>query len=174
MNPIFSHAKRDVQTVRCCGVIYKRWRFQGRKNFRGSRPTHATVCKVCGCKIFWNPNFKPAWIACTRAKERHDAYYEQRVDWLRVGLTSLGKPFRRTPNYLTVEDRLAARRRRGMKAWLKRAAKMAALGLTSRGTKRIYRRKEPAAIEQQWQAERAAMPAAPVADWETITGSLSR
>jgi len=173
-NPIYSAAKRDVQTLRCCDRIYKRWRFQGQRNFRHQRPTHATHCEVCGGKLIWPANFWRQDIAAVRKEERRAAYYEQRVDWLRQGLTSKGQPFRRTPNYLLAEERLEARRQRGRAAWQRRADRLAAQGLTTRGTAPRRQVSKPSALDHAWRALRASVERAPATNWEVIPAPLER
>jgi hypothetical protein len=183
-NPIYSQAAREVQTVRCCGRIYKRWRFKGKRNFtrpnaaaaashRGARSLRASHCAVCGERLVWPANFEPQWIAAVRRLERRIEYYNQRVDWLLAGFNTRARRFGRTPNFLTVESRLAARRARGLKAWRKRVARLKALGLTTRGTRPV-RRRPATVLARQWRLERLAMPTVPAAWWEDIGGAQER
>lgn len=135
MNPAYSSAKRDVQTMRCCGIIYKRWRFSGLRFFKGNTRYKATHCRKCGVKLTWPINFSPEQTIAIRAKERTDHYYDVKVSRRLNGLNSKGKPWGRTPTFLTPEQRLEARRARGLKAWKKRSDRLKKLGCTTRGTK---------------------------------------
>ncbi len=145
MNPIFSSTPREVQTVRCCGQIYKRWRFISGVNFtrfnnerershRGRRATHARFCKHCGQAIYWPPNVERQDIAAVRAVERRDAYYERRADFHMAGKTSKGKPRRRPFMPMSRQEF----KRRQMIRYNNRKAIFDARGLTTRGTRRIY------------------------------------
>lgn len=165
MNPIYSQQARQVQTVRCCGRIYKRWRFVGKRHFgRGGRPTHASHCPRCGQRLTWPTNFEPDKTAAVRREERVAGYYDQRVNQRLAGLTARGQPFRRTPNFLTAEERLAARRERGLKAWRKRSEKLTRAGLTTRGTVRVYGLK--GAVEKMWMEFRSGIAMPVAANWE--------
>lgn len=171
-NPIYSHAPRDYQTVRCCGKIYRRWRFKGRKTFRhGKRFLHATHCKECGHPLNWPVNFEPQLTASVRKKERVEKYYDQKVEWRLAGKNSLGKPWGRTPTFLTAEARLQARRQRGTKAWKKRVERMKRLGLTTRGTAPKYRQ----GIAKLWRDVRQTIIIPENVNFESInSGNLKR
>ncbi|MDR3459577.1 MAG: hypothetical protein P4N60_19275 [Verrucomicrobiae bacterium] len=64
--------------------------------------------------------------------------YRKRAQNFRAqGLTTKGTRFQRRPNFFTAADRLAARRERGLKAWLKLSKKHRLAGLTTRGHTKI-------------------------------------
>jgi hypothetical protein len=173
-NPIYSHAPREVQTVRCCGRIYKRWRFVSKRFWaKGGRPTHAHRCAHCGQPLIWPAILKPDTLAAVRAQERFDHYHDQRVAWLLAGRNSKGRPFGRTPNYLSDAERLAARRRRGLAAWRKRVRRLAAQGLTTRGQSRMYKVRGKSELQQSYDQFRAGISTAGVS-WDTFEGTLSR
>lgn len=155
MNPIYSSAPREVQTIRCCGRIYKRWRFVGKRFFdQGGHPTYARNCVVCGRRLFWPVNFEPQRIAAVRAQERRDHYYDHKATLHLLGLTSKGAPRRR--NFMPVSR--AEANRRQLARWHARAAKYLRRNLTTRGTKRVYLPRKKPAVLTGWREFRAGLP----------------
>ncbi len=69
------------------------------------------------------------------------------------GLTCKGTVRKRRPNNGHLQALLAARRERGIKAWNARVLRLRALGLTTRGTSRIYAVRRGDALLLQWQVD---------------------
>ena len=77
-----------------------------------------------------------------RGTNKYRPYWERR-DLAKKRLNSEGQLYRRTPNFKTPEEKLLARRARGLWAWHNRSARLARLGLTTRGTPRKRRYFDP-------------------------------
>lgn len=177
MNPIFSNVAREVQTIRCCGLIYKRWRFKGgqfskRKpdrviSHQGRRATHAVCCAVCGERLHWPMNHHPLDRLAVRKAEAQERYFNRKVDFLLSGKNSIGQPWQRTPNFATPHERIEARRARGLKAWNNRVDRLKATGRTTRGTKPKYRR-GPAPSIKAWQNFRSQNPSNELMSWDSL------
>ena len=158
-NPIYSQQRRETQTLRCCGQLYRRWRFAGQR-FNGEAPER---CRHCQSLLNWPPNYHPV----DHLKSMREIARERSVNFLLAGLTTAGKPRQRRAPYIhridTAEDRKRAEARRRqdtrvavLASYHRRAAQFAAQGLTSRGTPRKYApRGQRTALEIQWQQFRS-------------------
>jgi len=73
------------------------------------------------------------------------------------GLTCKGTARKRRPNNNLLQELLAARRERGLKAWNARVNRLRALGLTTRGTTRIYAVRRGDAMLLKWQVDDLAI-----------------
>jgi hypothetical protein len=142
MNPAYSSTPRQTETLRCCGVLYRRWRFVGCKFNR----THAKHCSHCGARLYWQPNHTPI----NRRRVDRERQLIRRINFSLAGRRSDGLPLARVP--LTADQR--AQRKRDM--YHRRAQQRAAAGLTSRGTMPAYRPRVHAR-ERAWRDLRAAM-----------------
>lgn len=65
-------------------------------------------------------------------------YRRQAENFAALGLTVRGQRRQRRPNARNNSTRLEMRRLRGLQAWNLRVARLRKLGLTTRGTQRIY------------------------------------
>jgi len=71
-------------------------------------------------------------------------------------LNTIGRPYQRTPNFISPELRLVARRARGLWAWHNRCIKLARRKLTTRGTprqRRYFSEESPATRAARIQVE---------------------
>ena len=158
-NPSYSHQPRETQTITCCGQLYRRWRFAG-KRFNGQAPER---CRHCQASLNWPSNYRPV----DNLKSMREIARERAVNFLLAGLTTAGKPRQRRAPYIhridTAEDRRWAEGHRrqdiraaGLASYHRRAAKFAAQGLTSRGTPRKYApRGQRTELEMKWQQFRS-------------------
>jgi len=80
------------------------------------------------------------------------------------GLTCKGTARKRRPNNNLLQELLAARRERGLKAWNARVNRLRALGLTTRGTTRIYAVRRGDAMLLKWQVDGLAASIAQLFD----------
>ncbi len=147
-------ARRERQSVWCCGVNYQRWRFVTR-DWPG---THYTHCCTCGRALPWpakQPYHRPNPRRASREAKRREA-----AKFTAQGLTTRGTVRRRSPNLLP-SQRPDAQRRRTLANWRKRSAAFTARGLTTRGTVRRRAmngsRNALSLTEAAWRALRAAM-----------------
>lgn len=159
MNPTYLPTPRETQTLRCCGHLYRRWRFAGKK----FSVRCAERCSVCGGLLNWPSNYTPV----DRKKRMMDAWYDRAVNFLLQGLTTHGKPRRRRAPFVhrvdTAKDRQrhlnarqAAIRASLLKSYHARANRFASQGLTSRGTV-PKRHKATHPVLDQWQAIRSQL-----------------
>ena len=158
-NPIYSQQCRETQTLRCCGQLYRRWRFAGQQ-FSGA---FSTRCQHCNSLLNWPPNYRPV----DRKKAMRELQRDRAVNFLLAGLTTAGQPRQRRAPYVhaidTGRDRKTAESRRrqsiresGLASYHRRAVRFADQGLTSRGTPRKYApRGQRTELEMKWQQFRS-------------------
>lgn len=172
MNPAYSSSPRQTQTLRCCGLIYRRWRFVG-KHFPDSFPEK---CCVCEGHLNWPVNYR----AHDRKADARELARDRSVKFLAEGLTTNGQPRQRHPNFfnraeVSCATRLAEMkskqrahiRTRVLKNYHLRSQRLAKQGLTTRGTKRkraagLY---QPTPLDQSWQQLRSEINVGRVS-WE--------
>jgi len=143
MNPAKTSATRERQSLRCCGVLYARWRFTGKK-FPG---THHEVCVICRCHLKWH-QFKPV----DRRRVDRERQLDRRVNFKLAGRRSDGRP--RTRVFLSA----AQDRQKHLERYHARARARTARNLTTRGTRRVYRpRAAASATAAAWTELRASM-----------------
>ena len=110
--------------------------------------------------------------------------YERYWFWreqAKATLNSEGKPYRRTPNFETPNEKLTARRARGLWAWHNHSAKLIRLGLTTRGTPRKRRYFDPTSkmnhpdrlrVEARERMRRLRAERRPKTDWEQFRENI--
>lgn len=91
------------------------------------------------------------------------SYHKRAQENLARGLTTRGKRRKRRPNFLTAEDRLKARRARGLRHWEQLATKRRLAGFTTRGKEPVpayrERRMEVLILATEIDAASAALAA---------------
>ena len=68
-------------------------------------------------------------------------YHKRAILFRARGLNSRGKPYRRTPNFETLGERIDAVRKRNLNSWSRRSVSRILDGLTTRGGLRVLRLK---------------------------------
>jgi hypothetical protein len=168
MNPATSHQPRETQTLRCCGVVYRRWRFVGKK-FPG---TQHNSCFMCSRALNWPNNYRSK----PRKKQFRDAYRRRAMRFLFQGLTSRGTPrLRPAPGKAMTPRRYDPmyRHKWSSAGYQRRSAKFAQAGLTSRGTRRIYQLDNRSDLDRAYETLRAGINTDGIS-WDTIEYSLQR
>lgn len=147
-----AHGPRIRQAVRCCNVLYSRWR-----PVDGPFPgTHHTQCVMCGAKLRW-PRTTEHGQAAAAKRYYHRIARERRA----AGLTTRGTPWKRRPNGCQTSREVL--RRDNLECYHARADRRAAQGLTTRGTERkraVLAQRKPARMTDQewaWRQLRASM-----------------
>jgi hypothetical protein len=138
--------KRQTQTLRCCGHLYRRWRFFDPTRQRQPRFSGIKKCRICGDRLKWPASyFEP-----DRARTARERMQDRAVSFLLQGLTTHGRPYQRQPNFkihgepqlVTGEKhrRLIRIRQRNLANYYRRKKRFIALGLNTRGQSRTYHR----------------------------------
>lgn len=160
MKPFDPHARREVQTLRCCGVVYQRWRVAGGR-WPGS---HHESCVHCGSRLQWPLNYRP--------KSRLQYLQAWRERCLDRGLTVEGKPRKRFhhPKFKTAAESQANMRKLRRDYYGRFSKRNQAAGLTTRGTKRFDRRTD---LERSYAELRATINTSGVS-WDSINTTAER
>lgn len=160
MNPATTHGRRDVQTLRCCGVVYRRWRFAGSR----WPNTQHDACFKCGSRLHWPANY--------RLKPRLEYLHEWRERCLDRGLTVAGKPRKRFhhPKFKTPAESHANMLKLRKAYYRRNSIKNVQAGLTTRGMRRFDRRTE---FERSWDAFRSTINTSGTS-WDSISFSINR
>jgi len=117
--------KRECRVARCCGVKYCQWMPVGSKEWRWKRKLLGVVCFKCGGRLEWERTDGTNRSASLRR------YRTRRTDHLAKGLTAHGTV--RVRRYREGDPKEVKRQQ-----WRERAERLAAIGLTTRGTPRKH------------------------------------
>jgi hypothetical protein len=156
--------KRQTQTLRCCGHLYRRWRFFDPTRERQPKFHGIKKCQSCGSHLRWPANYEEP----DRKKINRERMRDRAVNFLLQGLTTNGKVRARHPNFkpesnqrrhIADSERLRRNhiRARVLKHARVRIQKFISQGLNSRGQKRRYQLGQKSRFTMAWQSFRQTL-----------------